>query len=260
MIMKHYLSLITAIQQKKPLDRLDASFVQQFLDRYFQQHPNDLKKLELVSEAHLARNALFKKIVKEVRSELNRIYGVFWKSPILALGAHLSTNERLHIYPKLYSSIFKKTGVPESILDVAAGLNPLSYSYLQTAGFTGTYTAVELSPSDCSLLQDYFTQSKIHGTVLCANLYTLPKLPSAQMCFLFKVFDVLEMKGHIFSERLIDSLDTSWIVASFSTTTIKGQRMRHPQRGWIEQLCKRKGYSFSTLLYENEIFYLIQCR
>ena len=34
--------------------------------------------------------------------------------------------------------------------------------------------------------------------------------------------------------------------------------MNHPYRGWIEQMCRRLGYFYEILEFENEIFYLIQ--
>ena len=110
---------------------------------------------------------------------------------------------------------------------------------------------------------DFFAKNKISGKAEIMNLREIKNkklaLPKSGICFMFKLLDSIEMeKGHRLAEKLIKSVSCSWIAASFSTKTLSGKRMRHPYRGWIEQLCRRLGYFYEIIEFENEIFYLIR--
>ncbi|MBI5391535.1 hypothetical protein HZB00_00880 [Candidatus Woesearchaeota archaeon] len=253
-----YKLLVHQIQKKRPLDRLDPDFVVSSIEHYFKTHPKEFVKLKTVNEKHLAKNAIFRQTVKEIRNELNRMYGIFWKSSASALEHHISTKERMDIYPHIYQDIFRITHIPRRILDLGSGLNPLSYPYLEQAGFCGDYIAVELTKKDCDLLRSYFLQRHLKGEVLQRDLVSMTDFPSADVTFLFKVVDLLETNTHTLAERILTSVPSLWIVVSFSTKTLRGHTMRYPSRGWIEQLCKRLHYSYQILLYENEIFYIIK--
>ncbi len=247
--------LLQHITAKQPLNRLDNTFVLQKTDSYLQQNPAVTKKLLQHEEKTLHKSALFKKTVKEIRNDLNRVYGTFWKKTIQTLRDHQSTKERMLIYPVLYKKIFVLTGIPTSILDLGSGLNPLSYPYMH--GFHGIYTAIELSTNDCQQLQTLVNNAPFPITVRQGNILNDP-LPSADMCFLFKILDLLDTKGHKKAEILLQKIHAKYIIVSFSTTTLRNQPMRHPARGWIEQLLRRIGYSFTTLEFANEIFYIIK--
>jgi len=92
--------IIDDILKKKTLNKIDRSIVQEYLPNIIPE-----KKRE------------YKKLVKEVRNELNRVYGVFQLGTNLDLKSHKSTKERIEIYPTLYKRIFNLTGKPKSILD-----------------------------------------------------------------------------------------------------------------------------------------------
>jgi len=60
------------------------------------------------------------------------------------------------------------------------------------------------------------------------------------------------------AEKIIRKIPSQYLLISFSTKTLSGRPMNHPQRGWIEQLTKRLGYGFEIIKSKNEIFYLIK--
>ncbi|HZX12445.1 MAG TPA: hypothetical protein VFE88_03230 [Candidatus Nanoarchaeia archaeon] len=246
--------LIQKIKEKKPLHRLDDPFVEEHIIKYFILNPNIKKRLEATTPAHLEKSKHFKATVKAVRKELNRVYGTFWEEGT-TFSSHQSTRERSTIYPTLYKRIFTITGTPRSILDLGCGLNPLSYPSMN---FKGMYTATELTSKDCELLQNIFEQQGIKGKVVRVNLLKETALPRADMCFLFKILDVLDSKNHKLSERILKSLNCTWIIVSFSTTTLRHRIMNVPRRGWFERMLNRLQWKYHTITFENEIFYLIR--
>ncbi len=248
-------TLISVIKQKKPLHHLDDTFVLMYVQDYFKKNPAIKKKLEQHDPKTLTKAQHFKRIVKEIRNELNRIYGVFWTGKNLTLEQHPSTRERIAIYPELYKQLFTITGVPTSIVDPGSGLNPLSDPFMKPVH--GNYTAIELAHYDCEHLQALFKKKNLPITVKQLDIFTDP-LPKADMYSVFKLLDTIETDGHKRAEQLITKIPATHIIVSFATKTLHGKAMHHPYRGWIERMLTRLHYSYKLLEFENEIFYIIK--
>ncbi len=243
--------LVAKIRAKKPLDQIEEPLIVPLVAAY------DLGVLRPYTQEQLFRSRLSKRIIKDVRFELNRIYGLFW-SDDLTLSGHLSSKERRALYPRLYSQLFAFTGKPIRILDLGCGLNPLSYSAL---GCKPYYIAVEYTSFACRTIRDFFSQHSIPGEVLQRDLRKLHELPSADVCFCFKLFDVLEKSGHKMAEALLEKIPCPWIIISFATITTHKHPMRHPYRGWLQRLCDRKGCELVAILpFASEVFYIINTR
>jgi hypothetical protein len=98
----------------------------------------------------------------------------------------------------------------------------------------------------------------LKGKAELTDLSFVKEFPKTDVCFLFKVLDVFEMKGHKLSEELLKRIKSKWIIASFSSRTISGKKMMFSRRGWFEMMLKRNEYSFKKIEKENEIFYVIK--
>jgi len=258
--------LIADIKRKKELSDIDDSFVKPELLRIVSR---ERKIAEFLSSPHdfekIKRAKKYKDLVKKTRATLRKAAGVFIEKGKLKeleniFLRHKSTKERAEIYPHLYRKIFHITGTPKSILDLGCGLNPLSYKFLGAKPF---YYAVDISSSVVDAVNDFFMKNKIKGYAKIMNLREIKNkklnLPKAEICFMFKLLDSIELeKGHKLAEKLIKDVPCQWIVASFSKKTLSGKKMRHPYRGWIEQLCRRLGYFYEIIDFENEIFYIIK--
>lgn len=234
--------IIQDIKKKKTLKNLDDEIVLQYVRKYSDNLNLDKKKD-------------YEKLIKSVRAELHTKYGMFWLDDKFTLESHKSSKDRIKIYPILYQEIFKITGKPKSILDLACGLNPLSYKYL---GCKPEYIASELSIKDCENIQAYFDKNKIDGKTIPLDLTQDNEYPNVDVTFLFAAFDTVEENGHKLAEKIIKSLKSKYVVVSFSTKTISNRKMNYPQRGWIERMLKRIEKSYVKLSYPNEIFYVIK--
>ena len=246
-----YNLLIKKIKEKSSLSNLDDEFIRGFIDNYFKKNP----KIKVILEKHpkLENSKEFKNIIKETRSELNRIYGQFQLNKNLTLESHKSTKERIKIYPYIYKKIFLITGKPKIILDISCGLNPLSCKYL---GCKPYYIATELTKKDCETLRDYFKKENIKGEVLQINIFKENKFPKADIAFLFKILDTLNNKKLV--ENIIKNLSVKYIVVSFSLIDIKGKKMNYPLQGWFQRMLKRLNLKYILIKEENEIFYVIK--
>jgi len=272
------MSLIADIKKKSEFLELQDSLVKEKLDEVLRQNPKLREFLER------DRSEGYKKIVKLTREKLHRAYGVFqiedkskaknllkelgktedlhetYSIHDLLLSLTMSTKERLPFYEELYSKIFEITGKPKSIMDLGCGFNPMSFPFMNLE--EADYLAYDINGDDIGILNDYFRAmgDDLNGKAALINLENVEckTLPKTDVCFLFKVFDVLDRKDHKRSEEIIKSLNCKWIVASFSTQTVSGKKMNHPHRGWMDRMLERLGLKFKIVKFENEIFYVIK--
>jgi len=272
--------LVKKIKSKKELNQISDDFVKDQLFTYFQQKPKAISVLNKI------KSTKYKLIIKEVRSRLRRLYGQFRSEDMVhvrrdlieqfreaskikrkkiideILKTHSSTKERLNHYTNLYEKIFAITKKPKIILDLGAGINPLSFSYMGLRSVE--YYAYDLSHDEINLINDYFSilteeKNNFSGYAKVLDLLHLENLPSADLCFLLKMTDVLDRgKGHKMTEQVIGNISTKFIVVSFPTLTMSGKKMNFPRRKWIELMCKRLGYHYKTLEFNNELFYVIE--
>lgn len=243
-------NLIQKIKDKKPLDNLDDNFVKEYIEKYFKKN----RKIEKLLKAHPKpeKSKYYKQLIKEVRNELNKIYGVFWINKKEALESHKSTKERLSLYPKIYEKIFKITGKPNTILDISCGLNPLTYNYLDK---NTRFIATELTKKDCDFIRNYLKKNNLRGEVLQIDLFKENNFPKADVCFLFKILDIIPKNK---AEELLNSIPADYIIASFSLINIHGRKMNYPLQGWFQRMLKRLNLKYKLIKEENEIFYVIK--
>lgn len=271
--------LAAKIKNKKELQEISDQFVREQLFNYFKCNPRLAKYLD----QHKSSN--YKQIIKEVRAKLRRVYGLFRESEDLKiryellssllekkqldfdiikkiLATHSSTRERLTFYDKLYQEIFKVTGKPRMIIDLGAGINPFSVPLMKLRHLE--YYAYDLNEHEVSELNNFFEYLKkrnrsLRGKAQVLNILNFTKLPPAEVCFLFKMTDVLDQcRSHKTTENVVKIVPARFVVVSFPTKTMSGKKMNFPRRNWFELLCKRLGYSFNLIEFENEIFYVVK--
>ncbi len=235
--------MIFSIKQKKELAGVADSYVREALDFYLAQHP--------VAFPLEPKDA--KLIIKAVRAQLRRATGMFKRghSKSTGIAAHQSSRERAASYILLKNIITRLK--PASILDLGCGLNPLA-----VASPSVPYYAYDVNESDIAQVRTYLSNIRNPGFARVADVQKEINFPHADLCLMLKLVDLLDTRGHKNAERLMDKVSCNHLIVSFSTKTLSGKPMRHPQRGWIERLAKRKGYTFSKHVAENELFYVIE--
>jgi len=260
------MKLISEIKQKKEFRNLSDSFVE-----------DSLKKVVKKNNIDLSKKKNLEVVVKKTRAFLRDIYGAFIsknfgrREKLLSclnnltdleghrkiLRLHLSTAERIPFYDEVYSSIFAITGHPKSILDIASGLNPLSYPFMR---LKTKYFAYELVKEDAMFLQKYFDKFGIEGKTLFGDITQeseMDRLPQADICFLFKAIDTLESIKRNITKELLSKLQCKWIAASFPLKSL-GQRKRISEKrlAWFLKLisnmkCKR-------FVIGDEVFFVVR--
>ncbi len=228
-----------------------------------------------------------KQSVKEIKAKLHRLYSSYLRGKKSKRGKFLeelrnnpddleiinkilltavSTKERLPYYNELYRKIFEITGNPGTIVDLGAGLNPVSCIYMNLNSLN--YYSYDIDKDDIDFINEYFQIMKsrgLNGRAEILNVRDFEKisaLPYSDIVFMFKLIDLINTGNHKPGEELIKTLingdKTKFIIASFSTRTISGKPMNLPRRKGFELMLNRINLKLKVLKIPNEIFYVIK--
>jgi hypothetical protein len=232
-------ALILKIKQKDELKGISDSIVSEELTRV----------LGNLNPSHLSKKEL-QFMVKNVRRRLRLLSGRFIRPGPMKKTLHLSQIERGKGYELLEEELLNLHA--QVILDLGCGRNPL-----QLAHPLLTYYAYDINEENISEVNDFFHKQGIIGKAEVRDIRKPYDYPSGDVALLLKVVDLVDIKGHKSAEMLMARLPVTALIVSFSTKTLSGKSMNHPQRGWIEQLCRRRGWSFRMRKTSNELFYII---
>ncbi|PIN74837.1 hypothetical protein COV17_04595 [Candidatus Woesearchaeota archaeon CG10_big_fil_rev_8_21_14_0_10_36_11] len=272
--------IITVIKLKKELNTISDEFVQNQVYEYV---TKNTKAIQFLTKP---KSKEYKLVVKEVRAQLRKVYGLFRsgeetkkrkelvdtlrgvssqkqkESIKQILETHSSTQERIAIYEELYEKIFALTKKPKIIIDLGSGINPFSIPYMKLQNVN--YYAYDISQEEIDSLNTFFTflhakNKNFKGNAEILDILHFAKLPKADICFLFKMTDVLDRgKGHKTTEEMVLRIPAKYIVISFATRTMSGKKMTAPRRNWMEWMCTRLGFTYAILEFPNEIFYVVK--
>ncbi|RME55070.1 hypothetical protein D6777_01830 [Candidatus Woesearchaeota archaeon] len=268
-----YCNLIKIIKQKKELNSLSDEFVLGIIKIYLK---NEMPKLlENQEWLNNTKNKYFRTVVKNVRKNLREVHGAFKKkgydkkyklldeikslndfeghAKILKL--HTSTAERLKNYIEIYGKILEKVYKVESLLDLGAGLNPLSIPFMDFK--VGTYYAVEVAEDDVEFINAYFKKFNIKGHAFVKDLTYVDNLPEVDVCFMFKLLDTLESLKKDVTKELISKVKAKWLVVSFATKSLGGRKVISKKRtSWFKKIIK--AYEYDTFEVDNEYFFVVR--
>jgi 16S rRNA (guanine(1405)-N(7))-methyltransferase len=249
--------LVSEIKKSKKYKDISEEVIASKVELYLKKNKNPDKKIAL----------------KDIKASLHKVHGSFRfqdknldsllekKDFIGILDKNRSTKERLLDFEAIYDKIFAITGRPRAIMDLGCGLNPCSIP-LMKLNYILEYYAYDINKSEINFLNKFFKTFNINGVAQpldLANIENVKELPEAEVCFMFKLVDILEQDGHKYSEEMIKVLSEKcdFIVVSFATSTVSGRMMNFPQRGWIERMLTRIEMKFKRIEFRNELFYVI---
>jgi 16S rRNA (guanine(1405)-N(7))-methyltransferase len=281
-------NIVKDIIAKKELQNLDEAFVSPKVKAFLDEHKKTKDKLERVRYSEFQRSKEHEELVKKIRANLREVYGVFImedykkrfelleelkKNPSLEnhnkiLALHKSSQERLPYYPIIYKKIFEITGKPERIVDLACGLNPFSYPYIENLDCKPEYLACDLAEKDLKFIERYFKIRAIPGAVKKIDLVNddINELTKSQgkgieIVFLLKTLDSLEAVQWNKSAAVLKSIKAKFIVVSFSTKSLGGKKaIKKEKRSWFEGLVKKLKYRLKIFEVPGEMFYVITAR
>jgi 16S rRNA (guanine(1405)-N(7))-methyltransferase len=150
---------------------------------------------------------------------------------------HASTRERVAELQDIYDFIFAAP-LPQTVLDLACGLNPLGRAFMPLPAQT-QYLAADVHRGLIGFLNDAFALLGVTSHAFTHDLLAGPPAMAADMVLLLKALPCLEQADRACGHSLLSALQAPLVVVSFPTTSLGGRKRgmeRFYQQRFLETL------------------------
>ncbi len=263
----------------KTIERIVADCIERFGEKRAEKEAKNL--LHQIWGAFYETRPNFKKVISKLDIENLEQLSTSKENlkefiiPILKLQS--SVEERISILPEFYEKIFEITGIPNSIIDHACGLNPLTIPWMnlptsqQGGPNTTSYKAYDIDSEEIEFLKTVF--SKIHcatKTEFALGDVLSDEFKYADVVFMLKLLPCLEHQKKGCSLDILKKQNCKFIVISYPIKSIGGKEKgmyefyRNNFKNMIssEDLALRSfgeaGWKVTELLFETELVFVIE--
>jgi 16S rRNA (guanine(1405)-N(7))-methyltransferase len=173
------------------------------------------------------------------------------------MASHISTRERLHLLDDFYSRIFYVTGTPNSILDIACGLNPLSFPWMSLPTST-RYHAYDIHEERVGFLNRYFTKQGLSPLAKLQDvLVTFPE-EDGDVALILKEVPRFEKRLRGCSLPLFDALRVRYLVVSFASKNLTGRwSLTERYQNLFYKIIEHRPWRVTELEFENELVFCV---
>jgi 16S rRNA (guanine(1405)-N(7))-methyltransferase len=237
-----------------------------------------------VAERELTHHDSLKAATKATKRRLHQVYGAFEGSfdydvayqrlaaaheedsePELKavlcdiMATHSSTNERLPILDRFYSSVFEITGQPASLLDLGCGLNPLALPWMGLPTSV-RYIALDIDSERIRFVNRYLALVGREPLARCQDILSHPPDDDAGLALLLKMSPSLERQDPGATLRLIEQVRAPFVVVSYAVRSLGGRErgmISHYQQHFA-QLVTEQAWLVEKLLLESELVFIVE--
>jgi 16S rRNA (guanine(1405)-N(7))-methyltransferase len=169
---------------------------------------------------------------------------------------HLSTRERLPVLDRFYSDIFAVTGRPSRILDLACGLNPLAFLWMDLPVLDTDFVAYDIHEPRINFLNHYFILQGLPPLAFVHDISLEPPQERGDVALFLKEMPRFERNYAGGGRALLEALDVRWLVVSFPTiSTHGGRNLTNRYRAFFNELTDGTGWPVTELLFETELVF-----
>ena len=171
---------------------------------------------------------------------------------------HASTQERMPFLERVYTDLFALFPKPESILDLACGLNPLAIPWMPIANDI-PYLACDIVLPMLNFLKQYFAIFRPKTTITACNISnTLPE-GDFDLVMLLKTMPLIAQMDKNAPARFLNTLRFKHLILSYPLKSLgKHQKgMEKTYRAQFETLIAYKPYNVQEYSLPNELFFII---
>ncbi len=236
--------------------------------------PDTVKR---VFEAERAKYKSEKEADKAAKAHLHQITGAFMTADEIKQGKkllqayaqgdeaafektlrlHSSTRERVEGAQMLYGRIFAAAGNPESILDLACGMNPLLLGRMGKK-----VRGMDISGGCVELVNEWAAACGWDVQAKCADLLCAPEMEKCDMALLMKLLPVLEQQKKGSAMQLLRDLPTDTACVTFPMRTLGGRKVGMEQHysQWFEENLPEEYQLIERFIEADELCYVIRRR
>lgn len=258
-------TVVTAVKQSKKYRDTSEETIRQLAAEALRQYKKPKQALKAVrTRLHsIMAPYLGDPDYQEAAEQLTAVFATADESQIQAtcqaiMGHHLSTRERLPLLDTFYRDIFAITGQPRRLLDIACGLNPLAFPWMDLPTDI-EYVAYDIHEPRIEFLNHYF---RLQGLPPLARLQDVAlHFPeeTADVALFLKEMPRFERNYSGKGRSFLPALRAQYLVVSFPTiSTHGGRNLTNRYRDFFGELTAEQSWAITELLYEGELVFIAQ--
>ena len=174
------------------------------------------------------------------------------------MGAHASTRERLLVLQEFYDAIFFTIGRPSVILDLACGLNPLAYPWMNLPLST-QYWAYDLHQPRVDMLNRYFGLQGLQPLARHQDILVEPPQIEADVAFFFKEAHRFEQRQRGCNRAFWQAVNSRMLVVTLPAVSLTGKhQLADQQRNLVYTTIDDLPWHVTELCVGTELIFCIE--
>ena len=135
------------------------------------------------------------------------------------LSSHASTLERMPLLVGFYPRLWEVTGEPNTLLDLACGLNPFAFPWMSLPN-TVSYHAYDIVGPRVELINHYFNLQGLRPLAEVRDILVMPPEVTADVAIFFKEAHRFEQRRPGCNRAFWQSIKTRWLLVSLPTESL----------------------------------------
>ncbi len=196
---------------------------------------------------------------------LNRINDVSLTSPELrefcldVLREHASTAERIPFMDAFYRELFRQAGHPAIILDLACGLHPLAFPWMELP-LTTRYHAYDIIQPRIDFINHFFSKIGLAPLAENKDILVAPPQIQADLGFFLKEAHRFEKRGSGCNRRFWQNIHVDTLAVSLPTNDLSGFHSLTEYHRRLVHENLPDGQDILEVEFTNELVFLIKIK
>ena len=258
-------ALVTAVKQSKKYGDTSTETIRELAAEALRRYKKPKQALKSVrTQLHsIMAPYLGDPDYEEAQEQLTAVFATHDPQAIKAtcrdlLATHLSTRERLPLLDTFYQEIFAITGQPRSLLDIACGLNPLAFPWMDLPTSTQFY-AYDIHEPRIDFLNHYFSLQGLEPLAKLQDVALQFPQEQADVALFLKEMPRFARNYGNLGRPLLEALNVHWLVLSFpAISTHGGRNLTDRYRHFMAQLSDGLSWPVTEILFEGELVFCIE--
>ena len=173
------------------------------------------------------------------------------------LAQHASTDERLPYLKSFYQTLFEATGTPKTLLDLACGLNPFAFPWMDLPIST-QYFAYDIIQPRITFINAFFSHIGLQPLAENRDILASPPTQHADLALFFKEAHRFEKRQPGCNQHFWASLDVDLLAISLPAHNLSGTHSLIDQHRRLVHQNLPPNIVISEILIQDEIVFLIE--
>ncbi len=242
----------------KTINRIVRGFALKYKNKPKEIEKKSKNLLHQIWGAFYSKKPDFKKLLDNLENDIKASKSIE-ESILPILHMQSSVKERIYILDNFYKKIFEITGTPNSIIDYACGLNPLTLFWMDLQKLA-QYKAFDIDEDEVNFLNVAYKLSGVKNAKVYLGDILADDFQYADVVFLLKLLPCLEHQKKDSGIEVIKNLKCKYAVVSFPVKSLSGQKagMADFYSNNFKKLVEKENWQIKEILFDTELVFVIK--